>query len=295
MAQAVDEGFDSRQAVLAAYKSPYERWKESEELPTIRGYFIKNLLDVELTPWKSRGGSGVFINLAGTGGFNDAYLCEIPPGKSLNPVRHVYEDSVFILKGQGATTVWIDEGKKQTFEWRERSFFAVPPNAWFQHHNLSGGEPARYVSMTSAPTVINAHKSLDFVFNNPYVFRDRFNGEHGYFQEGELPAEHAPWRTNFVADVLARNRMPNTVDNLIPGKRMNPLNTTMSFDMVNATMHSHSSSWPLGTYKSAHRHGPGIHIVILRGEGYTLAILFSVHDQPILEAFDLYFEEREED
>lgn len=248
-----------------AYKSPYERWKESEGLPTIRGYFVKNLLDLELTPWESRGGSGVFINLEGTGGFNDTYVCEIPPGKSLKPVKHIYEDSVFILKGRGTTTVWVGENKKQTFEWQERSYFAIPPNAWFQHHNLSGTEPARYVGMTSAPRIIDSFKSLDFVFDNPYVFADRFNGEDAYFQERERPPGPGyPWHTNFVADVLACNAMPNAVGK---GDR---INTTTRFDMVNATVHSHSSSWPVATYKPGHRHGPGIHIVILRGQGYTL-------------------------
>src|SRR5207249_1241527 len=98
----------------------------------IRGYFVKDLTEVALTPWESRGGSGVFVNLEGTGGFNDAYVCEIAPGTSLNPVKHIYEDSVFILKGRGATTVWVEGKPKQTFEWQERSYFAIPPNAWFQ-------------------------------------------------------------------------------------------------------------------------------------------------------------------
>ena len=54
------------------WQSPYELWKQSEGLPTLHGYFVKNLFDTVLTPWKSRGGSGVFINLEGTGGFNDS-------------------------------------------------------------------------------------------------------------------------------------------------------------------------------------------------------------------------------
>ena len=37
------------------YKSPYERWKESEGLPTYRGLFVKNVNDLELAPWKSSG------------------------------------------------------------------------------------------------------------------------------------------------------------------------------------------------------------------------------------------------
>ncbi len=110
-----------------SYRSPYERWKESEGLPTLRGLFVKNLYDLELAPWHSSGdGLAAFVNLEGTGGFNDAYVAEIPAGKSLKPHRHLFEETIYILKGQGATSVWISPEKKETFEWQEGSFFSIP-------------------------------------------------------------------------------------------------------------------------------------------------------------------------
>ena len=250
------------------YKSPYELYKEAEGLPTLRGLGVPNLLEVELTPWNSRGGSGVFINLEGTGGFNDTYVCEIPPGKSLNPIKHIYEETLFILKGRGATTVWLEDDKKQTFEWGERSYFAIPPNAWYQHHNGSGTDPARYVAMTAAPRVIDTFKNLEFVFNNPFRFTDRFDGEEGYFKQTEQPDKgHGTWATNFVTDVLG---LSNIADKLGGSEGRGAGAVGTGFALVNSTMRSHSSSWPVGTYKKSHRHGPGIHIVMLRGEGYTL-------------------------
>ena len=45
-----------------SYKSPYKLWKGLEGLPTVRGHILENLYTQELTPWPSRGGSGVFIN-----------------------------------------------------------------------------------------------------------------------------------------------------------------------------------------------------------------------------------------
>src|SRR5512145_3558459 len=84
-----------------AYKSPYERWKQAEGLPTVRGYFVKNLLKMELAPWKSSGeGLGAVINLEGTGGFNDAHVTEIPAGKSLKPHKHLVEEKIYMVKGQ---------------------------------------------------------------------------------------------------------------------------------------------------------------------------------------------------
>jgi len=213
MAELTTRGQDSI-SDAEAFRSPYELWKQSEGLPTIRGLSVSNCYDVELVSWRSRGGSGIFVNLEGTGGFNDCYICEIPPKGSLNPIRHIYDELVFILRGQGATTVWIDENRKQTFEWRERSYFAIPPNAWHQHHNLEGDQPARYVAMTAMPRVIDTFKDLDFVFDNPYVFKSRFSGEDGYFQESEyVPGQRGGWTTNFVHDVLARTPTPGGVSN----------------------------------------------------------------------------------
>ena len=186
------------------YKSPYERWKEAEGLPTVRGYFVKNLLDLEVAPWKSSGdGAAAIINLEGTGGFNDAYVAEIPPGKSLKPHKHLFEETIYILKGQGATSVWLDESRKQTFEWHAGSYFAIPMNAWHEHFNASGSEPARYVAMTSAPRVIDTFDHHRFVFDNPFVFEDRFNSEEAYFRESDRRSDQRLWQTNFVADVMA--------------------------------------------------------------------------------------------
>ena len=60
----------------------YEKFLEKERLPVIRDFGITDLMDVPLEPWARKGGLGAYINLVGSGGVLDAYLCEIPPGKS---------------------------------------------------------------------------------------------------------------------------------------------------------------------------------------------------------------------
>ena len=263
MAQQTTQTFRN----ASAYKSPYEEWKEAQGLSTLRGVHVPSLLDVELTPWAARGPvSGVFINLDGTGGFNDTYVLEIPPKSEVEPWRHIYEETIFVLKGHGATTVWYDERRKQTIEWGEHAYFSIPPNAWHQHFNLSGDEPVRYVAMTAAPRVIDTFKDLDFVFNNPYEFTSKFDHEDGYFLEKPKPSGgRGGWSTNFISDVLRATPTPGEVTSSGRGGGT----VGQMFHMVNATVRSHSQAWPMGTHSTFHRHGPGIHVVMMRGTGYS--------------------------
>jgi hypothetical protein len=40
--------------------------------------------------------------------------------------------------------------------------------------------------------------------------------------------------------------------------------------MANNVMSAHISQFPVGTYKKAHRHGAGAHVIILKGEGFSV-------------------------
>jgi oxalate decarboxylase/phosphoglucose isomerase-like protein (cupin superfamily) len=133
-------------------------------------------------------------------------------------------------------------------------------NAWHEHHNVSGLDSARYIAMTSAPRVIDTFNNHEFVFENPFVFRDRYNAEEGYFKEKTSAQQ---WSTNFVADVRVCQTYSGGFD------RGGGAKSTV-FRMVNNTVKSHVSLWGVGAYKKAHRHGPGIHVLIIRGHGYSL-------------------------
>ncbi len=133
----------------AEKETPYTRWVRSEGLDIIPALYVRNLRTVELKPWARRGGNAVFVNHDASRISNDSYVMEIPAGKELAPHRQLYEEMILILDGRGSTTVWNNEGKRITFEWKAGSLFAIPLNAWHQHFNGSGREPP---AMSGSPT-----------------------------------------------------------------------------------------------------------------------------------------------
>ncbi|MBM2810706.1 MAG: Ethanolamine ammonia lyase-activating protein [Chloroflexi bacterium] len=248
--------------VETRYKGAYQHWIEEQGLPILGGFHVGNLNTVPLAPWERLGGNATFVRLAGAEeGNTDGYVAEIPPGGKLKPQRHLYEEVVYVLSGRGVTTVWYDDDRKQTFEWHERSLFAVPPNAWYQHFNASGDEPARYYAVTDAPLVLDLFHNADFVFNNDFRFSDRFAADDGHFNgAGQFISENH-WETNFVADMGAFE----LADNSRRGG-----GATMCFEVGDGTLCAHISDFPVGTYKKAHRHGAGANVIIISGTGYSL-------------------------
>ena len=239
----------------------YDQWvRESEKVPSVDGLFVGDLRSVELAPWPRKGGHGVYVNLANQRA-SDAHICELPPGGEHKPEKHLFEELIFVIRGRGATTVWNEGEPKLTFEWQEGSLFAIPLNCWHQHFNGSGSEPARYLALTDAPLVMNRFRNLDFVFNCGYQFHDRYTFSEDYFAAKSEEFSDAILKTNFIPDVL------NTP--LVPSPRL-PTEGFRRYLLSNGTMSAHVAELSPGRYRFAHRHGPGAHIIWLKGKGYDL-------------------------
>ena len=240
----------------------YEEWLQQEGVKVITEFAFEDLGDVELGPWERKGGSGAVINIPNEHLTNDSHLVEIRPGGKSEPERHMYEEFVYIVSGRGATTIWFDDGGKQTFEWKTGSLFALPLNAWYQHFNGSGSEPARYLGVTTAPPMMRLYNDLDFIFNTPHSFKGRFDAEVGYFSgEGKL-FQSRVWESNFI---------PNAPDMALYGwKQRGAGGINVMLEMAKNNSRAHISEFPVGTYKKAHRHGPGAHLLILSGEGFSM-------------------------
>lgn len=251
---------------------PYWEWQEREGLPIVEGLVVGDLNEVEVAPWDRTGGYGAFIDLGVHRSENGGgWVCEIPPSGMLNPMRHMFDEGIYITQGRGATTIWLDDGPKQMVEWQEGSLLAIPMNAWFQHFN-TGPTPARFYSLNNMGAVLNHYDSEDYIFNNPFQFKDRFAGQDDYYSaEGELlqlaiSTYRRVWRTNFVPDAAHLE--------LHEWKQRGAGGVNVILEMAR-TVCPHISGFPVGTYKKAHKHGQGdaggAQLLILAGVGFTLA------------------------
>jgi oxalate decarboxylase/phosphoglucose isomerase-like protein (cupin superfamily) len=263
------------QAVNVAETDFYQDWQASEGIPVVTGFGIENLGAVELGHWPRFGGRGAFINL-GTkpSPVTGAYLCEIAPEGHLEPQAHMCEEFIYIVSGRGATTVWNDAGPKRVVEWQQGSFIGIPMNARHQHFNTST-DPARLMSFNNMPTLMNFFRSERFMFDNPFVFADRFaDAEADYFGEGEvIPLGETGRRVlkaNFVPDL--RSLQLYAMENRGAG------GVNVAFAMASSQMHTHMSQFPVGTYKKGHVDprtrgsdpGGGSLLLIVEGVGFTL-------------------------
>ena len=246
----------------------YPEFQKEEGIPVYTGYYFEDLKAIELKPWNRMGGLGAFVNLLGEETLGGNYLCEIPPGDTLKPQRHMYEELVYVVSGRGATTYWSHEGgPRRTFEWKEQSFFALPANVGYQHFNGDETKPARIFAKTTMPAVLQYFKSKKFIFENDFIFEelgsDFYSPEAKIYREAP-PWEYVVWVANFIPDVRAFDKMTSNEGRGAGG-------SSVRFYLPGLVrLHSHQSDFPVGTYKKAHAHPPGRSIILITGQGFSL-------------------------
>ncbi len=254
-----------KQLMTSLENTAYQRWLKGEGIPVVEGFGVEDVREMRMGAWRRTGGNGAFLNLYGLEGATGMYVAEIPPGGALEPEKHIYEEVICILAGQGATEVWQEGGKKRMFEWGPWSVFAPPLNAW--HRILNGGrEPVKFLAVTNAPLVMDLYRNAEFVFNCPFIFADRFLGEEEYFNVGQKHyalGMQTMWETNFLPDVRAMG-----VKDELYSKGADI--RLVQFESSGNALIGHVADWPTGLYHKAHYHGAGAVLVILRSEGYTL-------------------------
>ncbi len=246
--------------------TPYDAFMESEGIPVFRDIGISKVQNLPLFPWKRTGGKGHYIQLLGTETKWGCFVVEVPPAGALHAQRHMYEEIYLVVEGRGTTEVWQEgDTKKHVFEWQKGSMFSIPMNAWFRIVNATNGG-ALLLAGNTAPNVLNMINNVDAVFNNPFVFRDRFNGADDFFKpkddiEPDPVRGLAMRRTNFIPDVV-NCELP--LDNRrSPGwRRVEPF-------MTNNQFYFWIGQHEQGRYSKAHAHTSAAILICLKGKGYT--------------------------
>ena len=242
----------------------YESWVQREGLPVTEGVSV-NVFEMPTSDWPRYGVRGAVGHCAGRGDFASFFALEIPAGKSTTPVQHMFECTCYVLEGRGSTQLEFPDGTTRSFEWNKNSFFAIPLNARYRHFNAGGLERVLLTMTTNAPLLMKTFHNDEFIFNCPFMFADRVGREEWYGGGGELhmlrPGNHT-WETNFVPDMMAIE--------LQQWEDRGKGSTSISFALAGSVQHTHISEIAPATYKKAHRHGSGTHVMTLSGKGYSL-------------------------
>ncbi|MCH7481242.1 MAG: cupin domain-containing protein [Chloroflexi bacterium] len=252
-------------ASVAVESSAYDRWMHSVGIPVHTGYFIQDLRTLELGWWDERQCDAAFIQLSGQEGVSENRVTEIKPATTLPPVQLGMDEAVYVLGGRGLTTIWSVDGTREwTFEWNKHSMFLLPRHHRFQLSNAHGQESARLLHYNYLPLICSLGPDPELCLHpEPAAYQD-LDREDLFSTATEdskvgPPGRRNVWRGNFFPDLLAW-------DKLISG-RAGQQTVTMHFD---SPIRTHMSVFPVGAYWEAHRHGPGVAIVIPSGEGYAV-------------------------
>lgn len=259
-------------------KSAYRLFQEQENIPIYTGFAV-DVYEVKLAPWKRMGNgvTGAYINLDGAGAVVDAFCLEMEMGAQTNAVRHLFEEQLLILDGEGETHIWqSDPEKKVVIPWKRGTVFSPPLNTWHQHFN-KGNSPARLVTVTDLPLKLDLFRNPDFIFNSSYNFTDRYAGEADYF-DPENSRDFAPMPDSHSLSIVNLVRNAWTWRLFHAGQGYGDVDR--HFVLSDNTMTGHVEQFPVGTYERAHRHGPSSTIVLLNGTGYSLMWPSSIGTTP---------------
>jgi quercetin dioxygenase-like cupin family protein len=147
----------------------------------------------------------------------DATLVEIPPGGKLPPHRHLAEEIMYIVSGEGHTDMWIGDGAdKQRYDWDAGDLLSPSLNTWHQHFNASTENTARYVSITTAPITHNIFPDDAFLASSDFAFADRW--QQGITQQPEYTPEGG-FESSEVVRMRVGHQLPDLPDRKLRQRR----------------------------------------------------------------------------
>ena len=91
----------------------------------------------------------------------DAYMQIVPPASRSGKHRHLAEECLYVLEGQGYdlhqdcdveitdSYRWVASDEVKRYEWEAGDVIYIPPNTIHQHFNASADKPARLISIVN--------------------------------------------------------------------------------------------------------------------------------------------------
>ena len=254
--------------------STYEKWIQSQGIPIHRAFFIDDLRTLEVGWWESRQCHAAFIVLAGQEDIQESRVTAIPAGESIPASRISLEEMVYCVQGHGLCTVWAGDREKKQFEFQKNSLFMIPPNYTYQLSNARGDQEVRLLQCNYLPLAMLVMPTPEFFFNTEVVdysilysedaqstFSQAVKIERDEQDAGERGVR-AMWIGNFFPDMKAWGELE--------AHRQRGAGGSVVDFRSRTGRGGHMSVFPVGTYKIAHRHGPGTVIVIPDGEGFSV-------------------------
>ena len=112
--------------------------------------------DVALVPTARGMRSGVYMGWDGDRPTRclDALVHEVDPGTVTTIHRHSWDAILFMVSGSGWTEV---DGVR--YDWKAWDAIHIPAWSWHRHGN-DGGEPGRFMSYSSEPTLMPSVQSV---------------------------------------------------------------------------------------------------------------------------------------
>lgn len=255
--------------------NPYRDWAAAQHIPIYEGFGL-DLLALETSRWDLTETNGALVHLKGRGDYAAIFLIDIAEGGRTGRMQHCFEEVFYVLEGHGSASVTLADGRSRSFEWGPKSLFSIPLNCPYQIFNGSGRERVKLASTNNLPITLKLYHNEDFVFRNPFRFKDREGPDMFYEGNGELkmrtPGLHT-WETNFIPDLEQLK--------LQAWDERGGGSSNIMLIMSDGTMHAHVSEMPVGTYKKAHRHGPDFHVYCVNGEGFSIFWYEGMEDEQI--------------
>lgn len=255
-------------------QTPYEDYLERRGVPIQRGFACESVEKLELTEI-DRGVSAKALQLDGYQGLAGSLITEVEPGRRLPPTRHLYEEWIYVVSGEGVTEFWTDSrgplDTRRAIEvpWRANSIYAVPMNAWHRVH-VRGDAPARFLSVSTAPLMFDLLRSEEAIFENDLRFDDRLDA---LLAPGSDSSEVQPGRDSVTGRAILQGGVAHdlTPRELPLDEYRGPGSRMAALDMGGNVFGAHLSEFPAGKYSRAHAHFGGASLICLGGEGFTLA------------------------